>query len=65
MNFFSHKNKNYYIKNIFLRGAIRHIFSQVDIHIIGIRKDIRAKINKQPGDSIKVTVTERKKEKEK
>lgn len=28
-------------------------------HIIGIRKDIRAKINKQPGDVIKVTLTER------
>ncbi len=28
-------------------------------HIIGIRKDIRAKINKQPGDMIKVTITER------
>ena len=29
-------------------------------HIIGIRKDIRAKIGKQPGDSIKVTLRERK-----
>ena len=28
-------------------------------YIIGIRKDIRAKIGKQPGDSIHVTVTER------
>jgi hypothetical protein len=28
-------------------------------HIIGIRKDIRAKINKQPGDTIKVTIKER------
>ena len=28
-------------------------------HIIGIRKDIRAKINKQPGDTIKVTIRER------
>ncbi len=28
-------------------------------HIIGIRKDIRAKINKQPGDRINVTITER------
>ena len=28
-------------------------------HIIGIRKDIRAKINKQPGDVIKVTLKER------
>lgn len=27
-------------------------------HIIGIRKDIRAKIGKQPGDIIKVTVRE-------
>lgn len=32
-------------------------------HIIGIRKDIRAKIGKQPGDMIKVTITERNKEK--
>jgi hypothetical protein len=28
-------------------------------YIIGLRKDIRAKIGKNPGDSIKVTVTER------
>lgn len=28
-------------------------------HIIGIRKDIRAKIGKQPGDTIKVTLVER------
>jgi len=28
-------------------------------HIIGIRKDIRAKIGKQPGDIIKVTLKER------
>ena len=28
-------------------------------HIIGIRKDIRAKIGKQPGDMIKVTIRER------
>lgn len=28
-------------------------------HIIGIRKDIRAKINKQPGDTIAVTIQER------
>ncbi len=30
-------------------------------HIIGIRKDIRAKIGKQPGDTIHVTITEREK----
>ncbi len=30
-----------------------------DCHIIGIRKDIRAKINKQPGDTIRVTIRER------
>lgn len=30
-------------------------------HIIGIRKDIRAKISKQPGDTIKVTIIERNK----
>lgn len=29
-------------------------------HIIGIRKDIRAKISKQAGDSIRVTLEERK-----
>ena len=28
-------------------------------HIIGIRKDIRAKIGKQPGDSVRVTLEER------
>ncbi len=28
-------------------------------HIIGIRKEIRAKIGKQPGDIIKVTIRER------
>ena len=28
-------------------------------HIIGVRKDIRAKINKQPGDTVKVTIQER------
>lgn len=28
-------------------------------HIIGIRKDIRKKINKQPGDIIHVTIQER------
>jgi len=28
-------------------------------YIIGIRKDIRAKIGKQPGDVVKVTVQER------
>jgi hypothetical protein len=28
-------------------------------HIIGIRKDIRAKIGKQAGDTIHVTITER------
>ena len=28
-------------------------------YIIGVRKDIRAKIGKQPGDSVKVTITER------
>ena len=28
-------------------------------HIIGIRKEIRAKIGKQPGDTIKVTMVER------
>ena len=28
-------------------------------YVIGIRKDIRAKIGKQPGDSVRVTVKER------
>ncbi len=28
-------------------------------YIIGLRKDIRAKIGKQPGDIVKVTITER------
>lgn len=28
-------------------------------HILGIRKDIRAKIGKQPGDTIRVTLEER------
>lgn len=28
-------------------------------HIIGIRKDIRKKIGKQPGDMIKITIKER------
>ena len=32
---------------------------QTPCHIIGIRKDIRVKIGKQPGDVIKVTIRER------
>lgn len=28
-------------------------------HIIGLRKDIRAKIGKQPGDRVQVTIRER------
>ncbi|NLT14247.1 MAG: DUF1905 domain-containing protein [Clostridiales bacterium] len=28
-------------------------------HILGIRKDIRAKIGKQPGDTVKITLRER------
>ena len=28
-------------------------------HIIGVRKDIRAKLGKQPGDTVHVTVQER------
>ncbi len=28
-------------------------------HIIGIRKDIRARIGKQPGDVVRVSITER------
>ena len=34
-------------------------------HIIGIRKDIRARIGKQPGDSVRVTIREREKEESK
>ena len=30
-------------------------------YIIGIRKDIRAKIGKQPGDTVRVTIQERRK----
>lgn len=30
-------------------------------HIIGLRKDIRETIKKQPGDTVKVTIKERKK----
>jgi hypothetical protein len=30
-------------------------------YIIGVRKDIRAKIGKQPGDSVRVTIQERNK----
>ncbi|QHQ59849.1 DUF1905 domain-containing protein [Anaerocolumna sedimenticola] len=33
-------------------------------HIIGIRKDIRQKIGKQPGDTIVVTIMEREKNRE-
>lgn len=32
---------------------------QTPCHIIGIRKDIRKAINKQPGDTILVTIKER------
>lgn len=32
---------------------------QTPCHIIGVRKDIRAKIDKQPGDLIKVTIRAR------
>lgn len=32
---------------------------QTPCHIIGIKKEIRAKIGKQPGDKIKVTIQER------
>jgi len=28
-------------------------------HILGIRKDIRKKIGKQPGDTVRVTIEER------
>lgn len=32
---------------------------QTPCHIIGLRKDIRAKIGKQPGDTVAVTIIER------
>lgn len=32
---------------------------QTSNHIIGLRKDIRAIINKQPGDKVSVTIQER------
>lgn len=32
---------------------------QTPCHIIGLRKDIRAKIGKQPGDTIHITIRER------
>ncbi len=32
---------------------------QTPCHILGLRKDIRAKIGKQPGDTVKVTLEER------
>lgn len=35
------------------------VIMKTPCHIIGIRKDIRAKIGKQPGDIIKVTIQER------
>lgn len=28
-------------------------------HILGVRKDIRARLGKQPGDTVRVTLTER------
>ncbi|MBQ8954746.1 MAG: DUF1905 domain-containing protein [Clostridia bacterium] len=31
-------------------------------HVIGLRKDIRQKIGKQPGDTVRVTIREREKE---
>lgn len=31
-------------------------------HILGIRKDIRGRIGKQPGDTVRVTIEERNKE---
>jgi hypothetical protein len=62
----------YDVKKEFGRGRVK-VFATFDgepyegslvrmgtpCHIIGIRKDIREKINKQPGDTIHVTITER------
>ncbi len=36
---------------------------QTPCHILGLRKDIRAKIGKQPGDTVKVALEERTPEK--
>ncbi len=62
----------YDVKNEFGKGRVKVLATfdgepyegslvrmQTPCHIIGIRKDIRAKIGKQPGDIIKVTITER------
>lgn len=35
------------------------VIMKTPCHILGIRKDIREKIGKQPGDTIKVTLKER------
>lgn len=35
------------------------VVMKTSCHVIGIRKDIRQQINKQPGDSIHVTIRER------
>ena len=43
---------NYSYDGILVKMKTKH-------HIIGIRKEIRASINKQPGDTIKVTIKER------
>lgn len=43
--------------NVEYRGSI--VRMGTPCHIIGIRKDIRAKIGKQAGDIIKVTIKER------
>ncbi|MGI6357222.1 MAG: DUF1905 domain-containing protein [Bacillota bacterium] len=38
--------------------CLKHAYGSV-CYIIGLRKDIRAKIGKQPGDRVQVTIRER------
>ena len=56
----------YDIRNEFGRGRVKvHVtfdgepYDGSICYIIGIRKDIRLKIGKQPGDTVEVTVRER------
>lgn len=62
----------YDVKNEFGKGRVKvhAVFDGVEYdgslvrmgtpgHIIGLKKDIRAKIGKQPGDTVHVTIQER------
>jgi len=42
---------------VFYEGSL--VKMKTPCHIIGIRKDIREQIGKQPGDTIRVTIQER------